>query len=219
MALSELNPGQGAIQETVGKRAYGWSQMSGLPPHTVGGTHGVEAAFRRVIARVGGAPASGLAGMHLYHGAPVINADQLTVSLYLYLRARRACGVGHRIEGIAVGDVIIGMHHPTMPVRDIVRLAVIREKGGLLFLLENHQGKASRGTMDTLASYLHTPVLRLSAQVCYANEVSALEEALPYILNATLHTGLVMGMAYSGRVGEEPAVLGILQKAAGETRV
>ena len=71
--------------------------------------------------------------------------------------------------------------------------------------------------MDPLPGHLQTPLPRLLAQVSKVMELPAFEEALPGIRHLTLDLWLIFGMACSRRVGDEAAVLGILQKASGQS--
>ena len=49
-----------------------------------------------------------------------------------------------------------------------------------------------------------------------ALEIAALEEALPDVLDAPLHLGLVLGVSHLGGVGDEVPALGVFQEAPGE---
>ena len=50
-------------------------------------------------------------------------------------------------------------------------------------------------------------------------EIAALEEALPDVLHAPLHFGLVLGVSGTGRVSDETSVLRVFQEALGEARM
>ena len=50
-------------------------------------------------------------------------------------------------------------------------------------------------------------------------EIAALEEALPDVLHATLHLGLVLGFPHPRRIGDETPVLRVFQEALGEARM
>ena len=73
--------------------------------------------------------------------------------------------------------------------------------------------------MDPLSSDITTPACRFCPEVSQAVEVAALEEALPHVLDAPLHVGLVLGVSHPGGVGDEPPVLGVFQEAPGEPGV
>ena len=50
-------------------------------------------------------------------------------------------------------------------------------------------------------------------------EIAALEEALPGVLDAAFHHGLVSWVTHPGRIGDEAPMLGVLQEATGQAGV
>ena len=73
--------------------------------------------------------------------------------------------------------------------------------------------------MDPLSGDITTPACRFFPEVGRVPELPALEEALPHVLDAPLHLGLVLGVSHPGRVGDEAPVLGVFQEAPGEPGV
>ena len=71
--------------------------------------------------------------------------------------------------------------------------------------------------MNALPRHLQAPALGFPTQVSQPVKIAALEETLPDVGHAALHLGLVLGMTDPGRVGDEAAMLGVLQKASGQS--
>ena len=61
--------------------------------------------------------------------------------------------------------------------------------------------------MDAHSGYFQTPALGFGPQVGQTVEIAALEEALPHVLYATFHLGLVLGFPHPRRIGDETAAL------------
>ena len=113
-------------------------------------------------------------------------------------------------------DVMVLVDLGLPPVGDLVGLAVPGEQGLALLVLEDHQGLPVSGAVDAQPSHVAAPAPGLLPDIGQVSELAALEETLPGIGNATLHFGLVLGMARPGRVGDEAAALGVLQETPGE---
>ena len=73
--------------------------------------------------------------------------------------------------------------------------------------------------MDPLPGHVTTPPGRGIPEVGQIPELPALEEALPHVLDAPLHVGLVPGVTHPCGVGDEATMLGVLQEAPGEPGV
>ena len=99
------------------------------------------------------------------------------------------------------------MHLGRAPVSDLVGLAIPGSEGMPLLILEDDQGLLPGGAMHAMPSNITTPTCRFLPQVGEAAEAAALEEALPHVLDASLHLGLVLGVTHAGRIGDEAAVL------------
>lgn len=106
-----------------------------------------------------------------------------------------------------------------MPIGDIVGFIVVGQKLILFLFLEDHQWQTPCCAMHPPPGYLKIPLPRLLAQVLKVMELPAFEEALSGIWNLSLHFWFVLGMPRPCRVGDEAAVLGILQKASGQSRI
>jgi len=111
------------------------------------------------------------------------------------------------------------MYDDIMPIRDIVGFIVVGHKLVLFLFLEDYQWQTPPCAMHPPPGYLKTPPPCLLTQVLKVMELSVFEEALPCIWNLLLHFGFVLGMPQPCRVGDEAAVLGILQKASGQSRI
>ena len=84
-----------------------------------------------------------------------------------------------------------------------------------LLILENHQGLPASGAVDSLTGHVPTPLRRGRSHVDEVVEIGALEETLPGVGHAAFHLGLVLGMTWARRIGDETPMLGIFQKASG----
>ena len=111
---------------------------------------------------------------------------------------------------------MIGMHLGIAPVRDLVGLTVPRHQGLALLVLKDHQWFPVGGAVNAEPRDIAAPALRFYSEMWQAIETAALEEALPDVLDAPLHLGLVLGMPDSGRVGDKAAALGVFQESPGE---
>ena len=103
--------------------------------------------------------------------------------------------------------MVIGLHLGRAPVSNLVGLAIPESEGVPLLILEDDQGLLPGGAMHAMPSNITTPTCRFLPQVGEAAEAAALEEALPHVLDASLHLGLVLGVTHAGRIGDEAAVL------------
>ena len=61
--------------------------------------------------------------------------------------------------------------------------------------------------MHPLPSDIPAPARRLVPQMSHIREIPTLEEALPHVLDASLHLGFVLGVTHAGRIGDEATVL------------
>ena len=95
MALANLGPGQGTVEEAVGELGHRRSLLGGAAFDPLRGSHGVGAQLLRVVGDVRGAASPGLAGMDLDQLAPVEDADKLASQPDLHLLARRTQGRRH----------------------------------------------------------------------------------------------------------------------------
>ena len=160
--------------------------------------------------------AARLTRVDLDQASPVVDAHQLEAQLDLHLLPWRAQGRRHRVEGILAGYVMIGMHLGVAPVDDFAGLAVPGIQGLLFLIQEDLQGLRPGGAVDAPSRDISTPACRLILEVAQVLELTALEEALTYVLDAPFHLGLVPGVAHPGRVGDEATVLGVFQETSGE---
>ena len=163
--------------------------------------------------------AARLTRVDLDQASPVVDAHQLEAQPDFHLLPWRAQGRRHRVEGILAGHVVLGMHLGVAPVGDFVGLAVPGIQGLLFLIQEDLQGLTPGGAVDAPSRDISTPACRLIPEVSQILELTALEEALTYVLDAPLHLGHVPGEAHPGRVGDEATVLGVFQKATGQAGV
>ena len=219
MALPDLGPGQGAVEEALGVLGHCGSQLDRAALDAVRRPGGVGRQLGGIVINVGGPAAFGLADVGLDQLAPMVDVHQLTAQPDLHLPARRTPVPRHRVQGLLTLDVMVRMHRGITPVGDVVGLTVPGQQGVALFLLKDHQWQPPRGAVDPLASHLDAPPPRFGPHVAQPVEIAALEEALPHVLHAPLHFGLVLGAPDASGVGDETAVLRVFQKAPGEARV
>ena len=114
---------------------------------------------------------------------------------------------------------MIGMDLGGAPVGDLVGLAVPGGQRLALLITEDHQGLTPGGAVHPHSGDLTAPACRFCPEVSQAVEVAALEKPFPYVLDASLHLGLVLGVANPGGVGDEAPALGVFQEAPGEPGV
>ena len=114
---------------------------------------------------------------------------------------------------------MIGMDFGHSPVGEFVGFAVPGGQGAKLLLPEDLKRFSTSGAVDALPGHVTTPPGRGIPEVGQVPELSALEEALPHVLDAPLHEGLVLGVTHPCGVGDEATMLGVLQEAPGEPGV
>ena len=111
--------------------------------------------------------------------ALVVDVRQLGVASNIHLGPRFAAGGRHRVEGVAVGDVVVGMNRGRAPVGHGVGLAVVGQQVCPLLLLEDHQRQPPGGAVDPMAGHLQAPPARLRPQVRQVAKVGNLKEPFP----------------------------------------
>src|SRR5581483_10052245 len=99
-----------------------------------------------------------------------------------------------------------------------VDLAVPGQQARLLLLAEDDQRQAAGRAVHAPAGDLQAPGARLLPQVREAVERPALEEALAHVRDAPLHVRLVLRVRRARRIGQEAAVLAVLQEAPRQPR-
>ena len=216
VALPDSGPGQGAVEEAVGELGHRGALIGGAELDAVGRPQRVSAQFSGVVGSVGGAAAPGLAGVDLDQLALVEDAHQLYTQADFHLLPGRAQGGRNGVESVLAGHVVIGVDLGAAPVGDLIGLAVPGSQGLALLVQEDLQGLAAGGAVDAQSGDVAAPALGLISDICQVPEPAALEEALPCVLDAALHHGLVFGMAHPGRIGDEAPILGVFQEAPGQ---
>ena len=129
----------------------------------------------------------------------MVDGRQLAGQPDLHPLPRRTEGRRHRVEGVLAGHVVIGMHLDGPPVGDLVGLFVPGQESVSFLLREDLQRPAPGGAVDPLSGDITTPAGRFFPEVGQIPELPALEEALPHVLDAPLHVGLVLGGVSPGR--------------------
>ena len=113
--------------------------------------------------------------------------------------------------------VLVDLRLP--PVGHLVRFAVPGPEGGALLLHEDHERLPVGGAVGAPPCHRDAPVAGLLAQLGDITELGALEEALAHVGDVALDARFVAGMAHARRVGEEAAVLGVVEEAPGRARM
>lgn len=212
LGLSEFGPGELPGEEFFGEAADAFPELARLGDHVVGIPAGVGAAILRVVVVVGGTSAGRLRRVDLdqlaaeedaYQGAIAADDDRLAP-------VRR----GHRVEGAAELDMMIGMNAALGPLRRVEPIAGEGPQRDALFFLEDRQRPAARGAVDAGAGDLLAPADGLALDVLDVEEALAAEEVLPHVGNLSLDVRLAGGVVGGGRVDHEAPVLGVLGKGA-----
>ena len=203
MALSDLGLGQGAVEETVGELGHRCPLLGGTAYDALWSSEGVGGQLLRVVGGIGGTTAPGLAWMGLQKPAAVEDSHQLAAPADLHLLPRWAQGRRHRVEGVLARHVVIGMNFGGAPIGDLVGLAIPWSQRRTFLFLKDLQRLSPGGAMDTPSGDIPTPAGRLIPELGQVPELPSLEEALPDVLDAPLDVGLVPGVAYPCRVGDE----------------
>ena len=207
MPLPDLGPWEGTIKEPLGEFGHRGSLIGSAALDVLGGSQGVGGQLRRIVGGIGGAAAARLAGVELEQPSPVVDAHQLAAQPDLHPLSGRAQRGGHRVEGVLAGHVVVGMDLGGAPSGDLVGLAVPLGQGLTFLILEDLQRVAPGSAVDPPSGDITTPAGRFFPEVGQVPELPALEEALPHVLDAPLHMGLVLGVAHPAGVGDEPPVL------------
>ena len=94
------------------------------------------------------------------------------------------------------------VHLGLAPVGYLAGIAVPRDQYLALLVLEDQQWFPAGGAVEAQAGHVAAPADGLLPGVGQVPELPALEEAFPGAGHATLHFGLVLGMADPGGVGQ-----------------
>ena len=165
VALPDLGPGQGSVEEALDEFGHCGSLLRGAALDAVGSPEGVGTQLGRVVLGVGGATPARLAGVDLDQGSPVVDAHQLEAQADLHLLSGRAPGGRHRVEGVLAGHVVVGVNFRGAPVGDLVGLAVPGRQGLALLIQEDLQGLTPGGAVDAPARNIATPACRFVPEV------------------------------------------------------
>ena len=219
VALPDSGPGQGPVKEAFGELAHRGALLGGAALDAVGRPQRVGAQLGGIVSGVSGAAALGLAGVDLDQLAPVVDSYQLEAQTDLNLLPGRAQGGRHGVKGVLAGHVVVGVNFRVAPVGDLVGLVVPGSQRLALLVQEDLQGLTAGGAVDSLSGDVTAPAGRFITEVVQVSEIAALEEALPGVLDAPLHYGLVLRVTYPGRICDEAPVLGVFQEAAGQAGI
>src|SRR5215472_13505120 len=216
LRLTQTAPGELAAQKLIGEITGGGSQFTGPLAVVVGPAQGVGSPALWVIRVIGGAAAGWLALMGLDQLAVQIDMNQRSIAADLDAAADPARG--NRVERLAKADMMVRMNLALSPGRRLEALGLERDQPGLLFCLEDLQGRSPGGSVDAAARDLAAPDQSAARHVVEIDKRLPLKEALPYVPHAIFHQRLVLGMARPGRIGQKAAVVGVLQKGPVEAR-
>ena len=219
VALPDPGPWEGPVKQPVCEDGYCRAQLRRAALDPLRCPESVGTQLGRIVLGVSGSATARPTRVDLDQASPVVDAHQLEAQPDLHLLSRRAQGRRYRVEGVLAGHVVIGMHFGVAPVGDLVGLAVPGMQGLSFRIQEDLQGLTPGGAVDAPSRDISTPACRLIPEVSQILELSALEEALAYVLDTPLHLGLVLGVAHPGRVGDEASMLGVFQKATGQAGV
>ena len=127
--------------------------------------------------------------------------------------------MGHRVEGVAEADVVIGMDRHLRPARRIEAGAAQRLEGRALDGLEDLERPPACGAVDAAPRRLHAPAADLALGVIAVEEGLAAEEALAHIGDLALDVGFAGGHDRRRGVDDEAAMPAVLLEDATEDRV
>jgi len=126
---------------------------------------------------------------------------------------------GHRVQPAGHLDVQVPGHLRGGEDRHVVGTARRRQQQGRLGGGEVLGRSGRGGAVHPQPGRGATPGEHPALRVGQVGEVLTAEEALPDVLHGALHPRLVLGVAHPGRVGAEPAGLGVVEPADGEPGV
>ena len=179
--------------------------------------HRVGGLLRGQVSGVGDPPAGLLPGMGLHQHPAVEQLDQRRVGAGIQVPAEILLRRGVERPGDLDVEVAVDLH----PGQDRHVIGRARQRQQLPGLGGGeHLGRPGLDrAVDPRPGCVAAPRFRAGLRVGQAGEVLAGEEVPPHVLHGPLHPRLVLRRPDPGRVGREPAVLGVIQPARGEPRV
>jgi hypothetical protein len=179
--------------------------------------HRIRGLLRGQVGRVGGPPAGLLPGVRLHQHAVMEQLDQRRVGAGVEMPAEVLLWRG--VERAGDLDVEVAVHlHPGQHRHVIGRAGQGQQRPGLRG--GEHLGRPGLDRpVHAGPGHAAAPGLRAGLRVAQAGEVLAGEEVPADVLDGPLDPRLVLRRPDPGRVGGEPAVLGVIQPARGEPRV
>ena len=85
VALPDLGPWQGTVEEPLGEVGHRRSLLGRAALDALGGPQGVGGQLRRIVGAIGGAAAARLPGLELEQPSPVVDGRQLAAQPDLHL--------------------------------------------------------------------------------------------------------------------------------------
>ncbi len=175
------------------------------PKRVAGLTH-------RIVTWIGGPFSRRDARMNLHQVAAAVEADAgaIETDLELLSEVRGRDGV----ECVCNLHMMVGVHLGARPRRHVERRGRRGQHERLLFGLVHVSRDTTRGAVHARTGDVAAPSLGMSAGVVEGRERLAVEATLADIGDLVFDPWLVLRMAHTCRVDEEPACLGVLEKAS-----
>ncbi len=208
LGLAELAPGKVPAEQAFGEAPDGLAELAGFSDHVVRIASGVGLERFRVVVVVGGASSGSLDRVGLDELALEVDAHQGSIPAHEdFLAPERS---RHRVESLAELDVVIRVDAALGPMGRVEPRFLQRQKGGLLLLFEDDQGRLVGGAVIPRAGGLQAPTDRLALHVFGVQPVLTAEEVFPYVGDLPLDVGLSLRVVGGGRIDDEAPMPGVL---------
>ncbi len=139
LALAQLGPGEGCIQQAPGELTDLRAKCHSLADKAIRCAHGIGGALGWVVIRIGRAATFGLARVDLDECASFVELDQVAIAARLQLGARWTRRRRRRVQRVLDADVVIRVDGDVFPERHVVGNTVVGQQVSAFFVFEDHQ--------------------------------------------------------------------------------
>ena len=210
LCLTQAGPRKLPLEEFLRKDAGVLSDLLSLLAIEVRPPSGEWRSLGRIIGVVGGMFAGHLARMRFDELATVVDAHQGPIPADVHRASNPTRR--QRVERLLETDVMIRMHFTLRPLRRVEPRHTPWNQDRPFFLVKDLDRHRSRGSMDTSSGNIAAPALGTAPDILHVDERLSFPEALACISHGVFDNRFIFGVTWPCRIGQKPAVLGILQK-------
>src|SRR6267142_2309624 len=210
LGLAQAGPRELPLKEFLRKSAGVLSEFLSLLAIEVGPPPGEWRSLVRIIGVVGGMFAGHLPRMCFDELATVVDAHQRPIPTDIHPAANPTRR--QRVERLLETDVMVRMHFTLRPLRRVEPRHTPWNQDRPFLLLKDLDRYRSRGSMDASSGHIVAPALGTAPDLLHVDERLPLPDAFARVSHGVFDNRFIFGVTWPCRIGQEPTVLGVLQK-------